>query len=131
MIEVLDDDLSTFSEVNRVRCFLHIVNLIAKSLLKEFDGRKQGPRIFDQSGDEAEVDCHLEELTQNFEAEELTTQDEREDDGGEEEELEDVEDVLDEQDRAIFKREGKHVHLVLSKVLCPSKNDKKKLTTFF
>ena len=37
MIDALADDLPDFSQANRTCCFLHIVNLIAKTLLKQFD----------------------------------------------------------------------------------------------
>src|ERR1700721_1605940 len=37
MIDALADDLPDFSQANRTRCFLHIVNLIEKTLLKQFD----------------------------------------------------------------------------------------------
>lgn len=37
MVEELADSLPDWSSVNRTRCFTHIVNLIAKSLLKQFD----------------------------------------------------------------------------------------------
>jgi hypothetical protein len=41
MIEQLAKILSDFSEVNRTRCFLHIVNLCAKSIIRQFDVQKQ------------------------------------------------------------------------------------------
>ena len=37
MMENLDDLLSGFSSLNRTRCFAHILNLVAKALLKQFD----------------------------------------------------------------------------------------------
>ena len=33
--------LTAFSEVNRTHCFTHIINLIAKSLLKQFDSKEK------------------------------------------------------------------------------------------
>ena len=37
MVEELEDRLTKFSTVNRMHCFAHILNLVAKSLLKQFD----------------------------------------------------------------------------------------------
>jgi hypothetical protein len=43
MIDELVDLLPRFpGQANRCRCFLHIVNLIAKTLLKQFDVPKKG-----------------------------------------------------------------------------------------
>jgi hypothetical protein len=41
MIEQLAKILSNFSEVNRTQCFLHIVNLCAKSIIRQFDIQKK------------------------------------------------------------------------------------------
>ena len=41
MIEQLTKILPDFSEVNRTRCFLHIVNLCAKSIIRQFDIQKK------------------------------------------------------------------------------------------
>ena len=37
MIDNLDDSLTGFLSLNRTRCFAHILNLVAKALLKQFD----------------------------------------------------------------------------------------------
>jgi hypothetical protein len=41
MIEQLAEILPDFSEVNRTRCFLHVVNLCAKSIIRQFDIQKK------------------------------------------------------------------------------------------
>lgn len=49
MVEELSEIVPTFpGEANRTRCFAHIVNLIAKSVIKQFDVPKQ--RAGDTSG---------------------------------------------------------------------------------
>ena len=40
MVEEMDWLIASFSATSRTRCFLHIVNLIAKSLLKQFEIKK-------------------------------------------------------------------------------------------
>ena len=42
MIEQLTKILSNFSEVNHTQCFLHIMNLCAKSIIRQFDIQKKG-----------------------------------------------------------------------------------------
>ena len=64
MIEEMDFELDAFSQVNHVRCFLHIVNLVAKALIKMFDTTKRGT----QSDDE-----ELMELSAGIEDEEAET----------------------------------------------------------
>jgi uncharacterized protein (UPF0264 family) len=41
MIENLVEILPKFAEVNHTRCFLHIVNLCAKSIIKQFDVKEK------------------------------------------------------------------------------------------
>lgn len=41
MVDELERCLPAFSSVNRTRCFTHILNLIAKSILKLFDVKKK------------------------------------------------------------------------------------------
>ena len=74
MIEELISALPDFAgETNRTRCFLHIINLVAKTLLKQFDvPNKKGP-----DGELSEADQALEEMLQSLaegiDLEELTT----------------------------------------------------------
>jgi hypothetical protein len=51
MIAELAKILPSFSEVGHTRCFLHIVNLVAKSIIKQFDVQKKRE---DQHLDDAE-----------------------------------------------------------------------------
>jgi hypothetical protein len=71
MVEHLSGLLDDFpGEANWTRCFLHIVNLVAQTLKKQFDLPKKG------SGrdSEASIDEELAELAANIELEEEDTQ---------------------------------------------------------
>jgi hypothetical protein len=65
MIEQLAKSLTDFSEVNRTRCFLHIVNLCAKSIIRQFDVQKRGP---DEPVDATERE--LQDLAEDIDLEE-------------------------------------------------------------
>lgn len=67
MIEELDDLLTGYSSLNRTRCFAHILNLVAKALLKQFDVKTEDKT--DLNSDERS----LLEMATNIETEELTT----------------------------------------------------------
>ncbi|TFY78228.1 hypothetical protein EWM64_g5785 [Hericium alpestre] len=61
MIQELERLLPEFpGETNHTRCFAHIVNLVAKSLLKQFDTKKGGAGA--DSGAEAELDVLAEDI---------------------------------------------------------------------
>ena len=47
MINELKDLLPSFSNVNHIQCFLHVNNLVAQTLVKQFDAPKtvQGQNI--------------------------------------------------------------------------------------
>ncbi|TFY76101.1 hypothetical protein EWM64_g7913 [Hericium alpestre] len=61
MIQELEHLLPEFpGETNHTRCFAHIVNLVAKSLLKQFDTKKGGAGA--DSGAEAELDALAEDI---------------------------------------------------------------------
>lgn len=69
MVEELTELIETFDgEASRTRCFLHIVNLVAKSLLKQFDIPKKKA---DAALDEAEQE--LLALAEDLEWEERIT----------------------------------------------------------
>ena len=55
MIAELAKILPKFSEVSHMRCFLHIVNLIVKSIIKQFNIPKKWE---DEHLDEAEQELH-------------------------------------------------------------------------
>ena len=40
MIDELEELLPQFSKVNHTRCFLHVINLVARTLVKQFDVHK-------------------------------------------------------------------------------------------
>jgi hypothetical protein len=111
MVTELDDQLSSFSEVNRIHCFLHIVNLIAKSLLKQFDVTKDQGDAGDQ-----DLEKLLAELAKDFEHEESVTQELDNADDEEFDDLEDLPDVLTADKRADVVADIRKVTLVLAKV---------------
>ena len=37
MVTEMHDRIPAFNKVNRTQCFLHILNLVAKSMLKQFE----------------------------------------------------------------------------------------------
>lgn len=102
--------LPAFSSVNRTRCFAHILNLIAKSILKLFDIPKpkkkagvgdelandepvnDGPAYNDPELDDDERE--LLELAGDIDEEELTTR--QENDADDDDEDDDEEDWVDE-----------------------------------
>ena len=69
MIFELSDLLKTFDgDPSRIRCFLHILNLIAKSLLRQFDVPKAQA---DEALNEAEQELH--KLAEGLDLEEAAT----------------------------------------------------------
>lgn len=40
MIDELEELIPEFSKVNHTRCFLHVINLVARTMVKQFDVRK-------------------------------------------------------------------------------------------
>ena len=64
MIEQLAKILPDFSEVNRTRCFLHIVNLCAKSIIRQFDVQKK------DTDEPDDTECELQDLTEEIDLEE-------------------------------------------------------------
>jgi hypothetical protein len=116
MIHELADLLPNWSVVNRTRCFAHIVNLIAKSLLKQFDVKKK-------NADKDPEDDELEELAAGLDGEEqhmleVTGDDDDDDDTNNDDidgwvdELED----MDEEERKELLRSIRPVSRVLVKV---------------
>jgi hypothetical protein len=70
MLQKLDGLLSGFSSLNCTRCFAHILNLVAKALLKQFDVKSEDSDKNDLNEDERS----LLEMAANIETEELTTE---------------------------------------------------------
>jgi hypothetical protein len=118
MVAEINEQVEEFSEVNHIQCFMHIVNLVAKSLLKQFDAKKAGS---DGNGDpnDAELTKLMEEFARDFEHEEWLTQ---QADTADEDEMDNIEgdiepaDVLMDEERANFKTNICPVTLMLAKV---------------
>ena len=95
MTRHLESLLPDYSSTNRARCFTHILNLVAKSLLKQFDVCKTLKADEELNEEEAE----LLNLAGDLDAEDLTTTQESDGDQGIEGENlaeDDLEDWVDE-----------------------------------
>jgi hypothetical protein len=92
MVTELNNLLTTFSATNRTRCFAHILNLIAKSLLKQFNVKPKAGDTDDLNND----DASLLALAEDMETKELTAAQEKDDGDGEAEEDDQVDDWVDE-----------------------------------
>ena len=116
MIDELEDALPNFPGVtNWTWCFLHIVNLIAKQLLKQFDvPRKNADAVLD------EVERELWELAEGLDIEELVTWEEQE--GEDDEDDDNTEgwinemDILTVEDREELEKSIGPIWVVLVKV---------------
>jgi hypothetical protein len=80
MIDELEQLLSDFpGRVNQMRCFAHIINLIAKTIVKQFDIPKKKP------GERSDDEERLESLAEDINVEEIETRmsdvDEEDDNG--------------------------------------------------
>ena len=111
MVEKMDGLLTTFLAVNRTRCFNHILNLVAKSLLKQFDVHRTDKEASDLDDDErsllglaGDID---EELT-------MEQEDDSEDGGIEEDDLEDWVDEI----AALTPEERKDLEALIHPVKC-------------
>jgi hypothetical protein len=116
MISELELTLPDFpGEANRTRCFNHIINLVAKSMLRLFDVPKKKAN---QALNDA--DRRLHELAEDLDLEELNTQ---LDGYASTERIEDDEQNVDEigeldaEEQAEFRKRVRPVQLVLVKVL--------------
>ena len=90
MIQILGEDLDHFSgPAGRARCLAHIVNLVVKIILRQFDMVKKGAEVETDDDEEAE----LEALANNIEIERGTETNEHDDGGIENDELDDVEEI--------------------------------------
>ncbi len=103
---------------HRTRCFAHVINLVAKSFLRQFDARK---------GSEAELEADedvraLLEMADSLAEEDAATLQERREEEGEEAPFEDDEDWVDEvetllpEERAEFEQNVVPLKLLLAKV---------------
>ncbi len=70
MVDALATRISSFpGQAHRVRCFAHVVNLVAKSLLKQFEPAKKSTS--DTSGDDGET--FLIDFTEGIDLEDAET----------------------------------------------------------
>jgi hypothetical protein len=111
MLEELDDLLSGFSSLNRTRCFAHILNLVAKALLKQFDVKSE------ENNDLNDDERSLLDIEANVEIEGLTTaQEDDEDDEIDDEEWVDGADALTPEERTNLEESIRPVKRTLVKV---------------
>ena len=121
MVSHMDDQIDEYSEVNRVCCFLHIINLIAKAMLKQFDATKQQK---DSDAIDNKLEVALMELAADLDDEEQITQafgngvteDDADNDNVDDVEVDAAIIVLSVQELAKFQTELHPVMLVLAKV---------------
>ena len=91
MVEELDHLLPLFSPINRTCCFAHILNLVAKSLLKQFNITQDDKKLDELNDDEQTLVAFSEGLEQ----EELTTAQEMDNGDNETEDNNDLGDWVD------------------------------------
>jgi hypothetical protein len=121
MCEEIEDNITDFSQVNRIRCFLHIVNLVAKSLLKQFDVSKKRTVDDEVDDEDEELENQLEELTQDIDIDEAVTQ-AMNDGAGDDDDEDDIDGLVDEtsnlsaEERSKLRSATRPVALVLVKV---------------
>jgi hypothetical protein len=92
MVDELENLIEEFpGQANRTRCFAHIINLVAKSLLKQFDIQKK------RTAEGADgIDAELLDLARDIEIEEVQT---RLDESREDVEEDNVDGWIDEVER--------------------------------
>jgi hypothetical protein len=117
MIEEIDDRIEDYSQVNHVQCFLHVVNLVAKSLLNQFEPRKMKTV---PDGQETEVEKEIARLVDGLEAEaersRVVAGDESDGDDDDSNGIMDAKDVVGEAEREQFHAIIRPVQLILAKV---------------
>ena len=92
MIMEMLKSLTCFSAVNHTQCFVHILNLVAKSLLKQFDTKMDDK----EKGELNDKERGILALASDIEEEELMTAQEYDEDDGDIDEDNDVEGWVDE-----------------------------------
>ena len=114
MIDSLHDALPEFpAGSSRVRCFLHVINLVAKTLLSQFETSKDN--VVEVAA--TELGDELEDLAEDVEEDCLHLDDE--DDKAEDDNLEGwVEEVdrLSQLDQKTLEKDIRPIHIVLFKV---------------
>jgi hypothetical protein len=117
MIQEMARLLPDYSDVNRTHCFLHVVNLVAKSLLKQFDLPSKSKKSEKKATSlEAEEET-LYEIVDD-EGKGVTESPGDESDGGEDDpdDSADEQPFLTEEERAGLNESSRPVKLVLAKV---------------
>jgi hypothetical protein len=120
MVTEMEKLLTMFSSVNHTRCFTHILNLVTKSILKQFDVKKEAQGNDDDLDDDERL---ILELAEDIEQEEQITAQENDDADGEIEEDNDVEgwvnevEALSPAERASLEKSIRPVKRTLVKVM--------------
>ena len=122
MVTEMHTKIPAFNKVMRTRCFLHILNLVAKSMLKQFELPKKKAEDFTE--EEREVLGDLAELGKDLDIEEFATRQAEEDDvevdiapDDDDEELDWVEEVqLTEEESRRLREQVKPISRMLIKV---------------
>jgi hypothetical protein len=116
MIEELAKTLPNFLGTEmRIRCFLHILSLVAKTIIEVFDVPKSGKGANEMS----DAESFLSRLAEGIELEEQETRVSRDDDGEADDNVPDlVEDteLLSEEEKQSFEAEVLPIRLVIMKV---------------
>jgi hypothetical protein len=122
MIKYLANTLEAFpGEPKQIRCFAHIINLVAKCIMKQFDEPKKRNRDNekdDENGNAAEIELVLQELAEeieDFEDENECEEEDRRDGHEENGESDGREGMSDEQIHELDEN-VRPVRLVLAKV---------------
>ncbi|KAJ3498251.1 hypothetical protein NLJ89_g10242 [Agrocybe chaxingu] len=119
MIDDLADSLPNFSPINHTRCFLHVTNLVGKTLVKQFDVTKKAA--------DAELSAAEQELQDiadglDHEAEMLAAARRETEDGAEEEGGDDIDGWVNEavyltdEERGRLEEESRPIKLVIAKL---------------
>jgi hypothetical protein len=119
LCEHLEDRLLAFSSVNRTRCFAHILNLVAKSLLKQFDVKKKKAGEADGDDDRdlqvSDEEHELLDLADGVDDEELTMAQENDIEDEDEVEEDDADGWVDELE-ALTEEERENLKAILRPV---------------
>ena len=119
MADEMEHLLPAFSSGNRVRCFTHVLNLIAKSLLKQFETAKKSEN---EDDDFTEEEAELLTLAENLDEEEFSAAEEKMDEDGGAVEEDSMDEWVDEVDALtpdeclLLEDEIRPVKMVLVKV---------------
>ena len=114
MVEELELSLEDFSVANRTHCFMHIVNLIAKSFLKQFDAKKRCGKV---NNDDVDLDQLVTEVELD-KSQAVNEGEDKEEDDDIDGWVNEVEELTDEEKRELLES-IKPIKRVLFKVSAP------------